>query len=155
MYPLRKHIEASCTSLEIDSKLTVKPLKTGEKMSTSEHTINRPEGTETNTGAHRASRVVSPFFLVQRSRQSSDRCLELQNVLCRTFVYFQEPCLRVTVHCHVGLLKCWITEEIEQASSTRTGGTRDVLQPGSCERAMYTPFFFMSQIMTQKHCLPA
>src|SRR5260370_8335210 len=84
-----------------------------------------------------------------------DRCLELQNVLCGTFVYFQEPCLRIAVRCHVGLLKCWVTEEIGQASSTRTGGTRDVLQPGSCERAMYTPFFFMSQIMTQQHCLPA
>jgi hypothetical protein len=56
-----RHIEASCTSLEIDSKLTVKPLKTDEKVSTSEHNINGPEGTETSTGAHRASRVVSPF----------------------------------------------------------------------------------------------
>jgi len=151
MYPLRKHIEASCTSLEIDSKLTVKPLKTGEKVSTSEHNINRPEGTETNTGAHRASRVVSPFFLVQRSRQSSARCLELRKYSLQDFRIF----LRIAVRCHVGLLKCWITEEIEQAPSTRTGGTRDMLQPGSCERAMYTPFFFMSQIMTQKHCLPA
>src|SRR5260370_40172240 len=59
--------------------------------------------------------------------------------------------LRITVRCPVGVLKCWITEEIEQASSTRTGGTRDLLQPGSGDRAMYTPFFFMSQIITQNH----
>jgi hypothetical protein len=80
MYPLEKAQEASCASPEIDSKLTVKPLKIDEKVSTSEHKKNRPKETEMNAGGHRARTVVSPFFFFQWSRQSSESGLHFSMV---------------------------------------------------------------------------
>jgi len=60
MHLLRKHFTPGFISPKIDSKLTVKNVKTGEKSETSENNKKRPKATEKRKKKHTGACRVYP-----------------------------------------------------------------------------------------------